>query len=565
MKYSWLFPRNDTDTDQVRELLAPGQAGNAGWMFKRSDGTCLNAYLPSNDSEVISYNCNANDGDQQWDFGYWEAEGAWKLGRIGTNQCIDAPNLYDNGRVHMWSCSPGTGNQRWTLNSFPAPQWQVNNTSVASTGIAGTTPAMQAITVANVGMTYNGQIVGGPASIQIGNPNSWFSVAPGTTSLPRSKEHPNPNTALNINFAACSSTATNAGSFTVSGSGGNTVTVNVSRTCTAAPPPATWALSAAPVLATGTVGGSTTTGTFTASNAGNVAGTYTASATNGFTVSPASGSLNAGASATFTVTAPACTAVATQTSVLTLGGADTKTISLSRACTAAPVPVWSVSGVAAAFPAANVGSAGASTTFTLTNSGLGAGVPTLTSDSPAFITAALADSTPVAPGGTRSVTVSAAACTVAGPQQGTISVSGGGAALAALTTLSRVCLPAVPAAPSSLSVAMSSNGRLFVSWPTSASASSYSFSGSFDGQPLTVSGSAAALSGTRGSAVAAFGTAANDPSKQGKALCMQVQAVNAGGTSAFTAPVCATYQYYTSASLSAQSVESEPTLRLTLP
>jgi murein DD-endopeptidase MepM/ murein hydrolase activator NlpD len=94
-------------------------------------------------------------------------------------------------------------------------------------------------------------------------------------------------------------------------------------------------------LSAGTVGGTTSSGTFSLQNTGTASGTYSLATSSAFMVNPATGTLANGSSATITVTAPACTVAGTQTSVFSIAG-STNTVSVSRVCTVPLLPIPAV-------------------------------------------------------------------------------------------------------------------------------------------------------------------------------------------------------------------------------
>jgi murein DD-endopeptidase MepM/ murein hydrolase activator NlpD len=331
-----------------------------------------------------------------------------------------------------------------------------------------------------------------------------------------------------------------------------------------------WTVTPTSMTFNGVVGGATPAAQpFTIKNNGGAQGTFSSFSTNdtwlganGFNTTVAGGGTTPG-----NATVTACTAVGTTTGELRFSGnGSTATISVTRVC--AGTPVWSAPGTLT-LPAGVVGGSSATSVFNITNSGNAAGNPTVTSSNPSVIGLSMVDANPIAAsGGTRAVTVNAVACLSVGTQTGTITVSGGGASNSATVNVSRTCtaaLPPIPLPPATLTVTMSSNGRLFVSWPASSGATSYSFAGTFDGQPFSVTDTAPQPSGSRASAVAMVTNNPTDANKAGKQLCLQTKASNAGGSSALTALVCATYQYYASTGLSVQSLNDAPQLKLILP
>lgn len=426
ISYSWVFPIDFTDHDQNRVALAPAQLGNAGWMFRAIDGTCLNAHLPADDSDLISFPCSAYDEDQQWNVSYWESEGAWKLQRRGTNFCIDAPELRDNARLHLWTCLPGTLNQRWTLSSYPAPHWETSSSGISTVAASGATPPTQTITLANTGMTYGGSVIGGPALLQVINSNDWFTVMPGTTSLPRSQEHPNPTTRLTVQFTACTVPGTSTGVFTVAGSRGNDAVVTVSRVCEAPILSPSWMLSTAPTFSNGSgvVGGPSAETVLEFRNVGGspAVPVVTSSSPDVISVTAMESTpLTPGGSRQVTLRAAPCVATGKQTATISITSekaANSPVVSVSRTCTQA---AWSFSAPPMLADGTVVDGKTATGTLKLTNTGTAAGAFQIASGfgftvSPAAGTLGVGESTVL--------TIVAPVCTSFGLQMFSINVAG---------------------------------------------------------------------------------------------------------------------------------------------
>ncbi len=127
--------------------------------------------------------------------------------------------------------------------------------------------------------------------------------------------------------------------------------------------------------------------------------------------------------------------------------------------------------------------------------------------------------------------------------------------------------PGPPLAPDRLDATMSSTGRVFLAWPEVLSALRYEFSGTFDGQAVTIPDTVNARGTGVSGAVAAFASNPSAPDKLGKLLCLSVRALNAGGPSAWTPSSCVGYRYY---ALSTQRTDVEvggrlPPLRMIWP
>ncbi len=209
--------------------------------------------------------------------------------------------------------------------------------------------------------------------------------------------------------------------------------------------------------------------------------------------------------------------------------------------------VWTATPTMLTLSAGTVSGTATSSTFTIGNTG-GPGTPTITPTNVTGISFT-ADTNSVATNGSKTVTVNAAACTSIGTQTATFTVSSAGATNSVTVNVTRTCTqsqpPATPpTAPTSLAVTMSSNGRIFLSWPQVNNATHYTFSATFNGQTINVTGQAQAKTGTYGSAVATFLTQPDAADKQGKEVCFQVRANTTTASSPFSSSYCTTYQYY---------------------
>lgn len=113
MTYMWLYPRDLNDAEQMFDLFTKGNfGGNAGVMLRRQGtNNCLNAYQPANYSDLILYTCSGADADQQWEI---LNNGSTKMLR-NRGFCLNAPYLYINGRVTMWTCDFNDPDQQFTF------------------------------------------------------------------------------------------------------------------------------------------------------------------------------------------------------------------------------------------------------------------------------------------------------------------------------------------------------------------------------------------------------------------------------------------------------------------
>jgi murein DD-endopeptidase MepM/ murein hydrolase activator NlpD len=561
--YSWLWPSADGDPDQNFRMYTPGSlSGNAGWMLKRLDNDdCLNANAPSNGSSVYGFACSGGDGDQQWELHYYTNIGKWFMIRRGSNQCLNAYAPGTESRVNMFSCDTNDVDQRWSLTSYPGPVWNLNTATITSSAMVGQTPGNQSFTITNDGMVAGGHLVGGPASYQLSQTGNWFVIPATGADLSRGVDRPNASNNINVSFGACTAVGTVNGTITVSGSGGAAKTINVSRTCNAAPTPATWVLGPTNLsLPAGAVGGVTSSATYSLTNTGQSGGDAALTASNGFTLSQPSVGLTAGQKFDMTVFAPACTVVGTQSSTLTAtGNGNTTSMNVTRVCAAAPTPQWTTNPTALTFTA-YVGSTPANQNFSISNTGTAAGTFTLTGSS--GVTGAVL-TTSLATNASTTATASVGACTTVGTTTGQLTISGGGSTNATVS-VTRVCdaaLQPAPSVPFPSSITMSSNGRIFIAWPEISGATQYDFQATFGGAAISVTGQATNRGGTNGSAVANFMIAPDAADKQGKQVCFAMRASNTGGPSAFSSFACTTYKYY-AGGLTVQSASNAAVLQL---
>ncbi len=327
-----LFTTNSSDPDQLWDIFKPGDfGGNPGWMIRRK-GTniCLNFYRPNLGNGVYPnpYTCSASDGDQQFDFidkGMGTTGREWQIRVQGTNYCLDTANWASLARVYAYSCLE-TANQHWIIPAAPdpivPPAWSVTPTTMTFTGtVGGATPAAQSFTIRNNG--------GAGTFASFSSDDAWLSATGFSTTVAAGSS----TTGSALMVVPCSTPGTTNGTLRFV-TGSSTTTISVTRVCNGVSffTPSTSSL----ILPAGIVGGATSSNTFSLQNTGTASGTYTLSATNSFTVNPATGVLANGSGATITVTAPACTAAGTLTSSVSIAG-STSTVSVSRVCTV-PLP-----------------------------------------------------------------------------------------------------------------------------------------------------------------------------------------------------------------------------------
>jgi hypothetical protein len=322
------------------------------------------------------------------------------------------------------------------------------------------------------------------------------------------------------------------------------------------PPPPTWTVAPTSMTFTGIVGVKPAPQSFTIQNIGG-AGTFASfssddawlSAT-GFSTTVAAGSSTTGNAL---MVLPCSTPGITNGTLRFVTGSSTATISVTRVCNG--VPIWTPSVSSLTLPAGTVGGTTSSNTFSLQNTGTASGTYTLTASSPFTISPATGT---LANGSSTPITVTAPACTAVGTLTSSISIAGS----TNTVSVSRVCTVATAPVPTGFALTVSSNGRIFASWNESPRADQYEFAGTFDtNTPLGFSsGVNARGSGTSG-AVLVWGSTPEDPTKQGKPICVQIRAKNAGGSSNYASPVCTTYKYYTGVSLKSSS----PVVTISIP
>lgn len=113
-----IWSRNDNDPDQQFDRLS----GNRGGILlkHRSTGKCLNAYNPSNGSEINVWPCDANDPDQNWNL-VGVSDNRTLIKRSGTNLCVDSPTRSNAGQIILWPCDGNNANQRWRSSAIQPP------------------------------------------------------------------------------------------------------------------------------------------------------------------------------------------------------------------------------------------------------------------------------------------------------------------------------------------------------------------------------------------------------------------------------------------------------------
>jgi N-acetylmuramoyl-L-alanine amidase len=123
-------------------------------------------------------------------------------------------------------------------------------------------------------------------------------------------------------------------------------------------------------------------------------------------------------------------------------------------------------------------------------------------------------------------------------------------------------LPA-PVTPAPLSVTMSSEGRMLLSWNEVANARDYSFTATFDGQAASISGIAPSRASGLNAAVVTLEPNPTASGAQGKQVCFGVRANSTTGSSNFSGLTCVTYRFY-SGGLQVQSAGQPLPVRLRL-
>ncbi len=122
----------------------------------------------------------------------------------------------------------------------------------------------------------------------------------------------------------------------------------------------------------------------------------------------------------------------------------------------------------------------------------------------------------------------------------------------------------VPSVPQDLTAAMSSDGRMFLSWLEVGSAERYSFAATVAGQVASIPQTVLRGSESRGAAVVTFEANPSNPNLLGQEVCFTMQAVNASGSSAASSSVCLPYAFYSSLSVQ-NAVSKIPKLTIRLP
>ncbi len=563
--YSWLYPSNTSDDEQVWQVFKPGMwGGNAGFMFRRrGTNACLNAYQPKNSSDVIAFACDPSDPDQQWDYRYFTNTPFFLLESKGRGFCLNAYQPAANSRVTMYACNDQDGDQQWVPSATP-PDTTPPSVSISSPA-ANSTVTSSALTVSGTAQDNAGG--SGIASVQ-------FKLNGGA-------EQPMPPlSGINFSFNVTLVPGPNTIAVIARDAAGSATTASVSVTYAQGTP--VWqAISrggASPVsrfdFAPGTVGGSGADAFFNVRNGGMAAGSFTLAVTSGPFAVNFAGPQGLGAGQTsleYTLSAQPCANANAEQGVLRISGNGVAAdIPLSRTCSGDPAWQMLVGNLPVSgsiqFATGMVGGSDAAVLFNVKNAGTGPGSFTL-AVAPGPFSVNFAGPQNLGAGQTSlEYTVRAQACADANQQQGTLTIAGNGATTT--INLVRSCQVAAvpkPGMPTGLNLTMSSNGRLFVSWPEVSSAVVYQFAGTFNGAPLTFSGTVNARSGGTSGAVLVWDANPSDPAKQGKALCVQILARNSGGDSPLSTQVCATYRYYAMTGLSTLSGGDQPTITISQP
>ncbi len=129
-------------------------------------------------------------------------------------------------------------------------------------------------------------------------------------------------------------------------------------------------------------------------------------------------------------------------------------------------------------------------------------------------------------------------------------------------TLPNAVVP--PSIPAGLTVAMSSNGRMFLAWNEVTTATSYGFSASLNGQPLTIAQTVPKGAQPQAAAVAVFEQNPSNPALVGQSVCFAIRANGVSGSSGFSSSACVPYAYYSSVSLQ-QNGNELPRLLIQIP
>jgi Peptidase family M23/Ricin-type beta-trefoil lectin domain-like len=467
--------------------------------------TALNFNLGDNVFNLFT--TNSSDPDQLWDIfkpGDFGSNPGWMMRRKGTNICLNfyRPNLANGVYPNPYACSASDGDQQFDFIDkglgATGREWQIR--------VQGTGYCLDTANWASLAQVY--------AYSCVETPNQHWIIPTA----------PDPVVVV----------------------------------------PPSWSVTPIVMTFTGVVGGAIPTKQgYTLRNSGG-AGSYTTFSTDDTwlglvdvpTLNVAGGSSTTGN----TNIKAACNTIGTRTGRIEFRGAsgsNSAFIDVTYNCTAALVATFIPSVSSLTLPAGTVGGTASSNTFTLQNTGTASGTYTLNTSSPFTVnpaTGALANGS----GAPITITVTAAACTVAGTQTSVISIAGSTTTISA----SRVCTVALPAVPTRVTLNVSSNGRIFVIWNESTGAEQYEFAGTFDtNTPLGFSSGVNARGSGVSGAVLVWGSTPEDPAKQGKQLCVQIRAKNAGGSSNYASPVCTTYKYYTGVSLKSSS----PVVTISLP
>jgi N-acetylmuramoyl-L-alanine amidase len=212
---------------------------------------------------------------------------------------------------------------------------------------------------------------------------------------------------------------------------------------------------------------------------------------------------------------------------------------------AAPqAPVWQATPASINFGAGNVGSS-LTASLTLKNNG-STGSYSITSNDAGL--GSTSSGGTLAAGASTNISLTAS-CSIAGTKAAALTISGGGLSVqvAANWSCSNVVAPpVVPVTPSPLTVSMSSNGRMLLTWPEVPGGAFYEFKATFDNTDLDVAGRAQSKGGVYGGAVATFTENPSAADKNGKTVCFAIRALNASNSpSLFSGFSCTPYRYYT--------------------
>jgi hypothetical protein len=451
------------------------------------------------------------------------------------------------------AASNATVNVSRVCTAAPKPIWTANPTSLTIPG--GTVGGSSNST--NFTLSNTGNAAG---SYTIASDNPAISATPNNTNLGNGSA-----TTITVAATACTTVGTRNATLTISGGGADAAaTVAVSQVCSGI---VAWSANPSSLsLTAGAVGGTSASASFTLTNTGSIAGSFSATSNNtAITVSPSSGSLNPSASTSIGLSAAVCANTSSQNATITIQGNGASTsVSVSRLCNPQPIANWSANPTSLTLSAGNVGGSATSAGFNLSNTGTASGSYSISSNNAAI--SATPSSGSLNASASSSITVSAAACASQGTQSATLTISGSGANTTTVS-VSRTCNGTVtppPNTPPSLTLVMSTIGRVFLSWPEVAGATHYIFKATFDGNTLDVAGQANAKGGSQNGGIASFATNPDAADKQGKTICFQIAAVSPSGTSAYSSPTCTTYRYYSDGIIITNSTNTS-NLKLNLP